>query len=63
MREEYCFEDMVRVDKEHHRCNICGEDFDNEAELERHIDRRHPEEDVHWWVVAENPEDLPFESS
>ncbi|XGI83885.1 C2H2-type zinc finger protein [Halorutilales archaeon Cl-col2-1] len=54
---------MVRVDKEHHRCNICGEDFDNEAELERHIDRRHPEEDVHWWVVAENPEDLPFESS
>jgi hypothetical protein len=47
--------------KRHHRCNLCGRDFDSGQKLEEHLERRHPEEDYHWWVVAENPQDLPFE--
>ena len=45
----------------HHRYNLCGKDFPTEHDLEEHIERRHPKEDVHWWVVAETPErDLRF---
>ena len=42
--------------KRHHRCNLCGKDFETGGELETHVERRHPKADVHWWVVAEDPE-------
>jgi hypothetical protein len=45
----------------HHRCNLCGEDFPTERAMEEHVDRRHPKEDVHWWVIADDG-DLPFEA-
>jgi hypothetical protein len=49
------------VSQQHHRCNLCGRDFETGEELKDHIERRHPKEDVHWWVVAETPErDLRF---
>jgi len=44
-----------------HRCNICGKDFDDGETLRDHVKRRHPKEDVRWWVVAEEPGTLPFE--
>ncbi|WP_276299195.1 hypothetical protein [Halorussus lipolyticus] len=47
--------------KKHHRCNLCGTDFETGDDLEEHVERRHPKKDVHWWVVAEDPRDLPFE--
>ncbi|MFC4548743.1 MULTISPECIES: C2H2-type zinc finger protein [Halorussus] len=47
--------------KRHHRCNLCGKDFDSGDDLEAHVERRHPKRDVHWWVVAEDPNDLSFE--
>ncbi|WP_202935032.1 hypothetical protein [Halorussus amylolyticus] len=47
--------------KKHHRCNLCGKDFESGGDLEDHIERRHPDRDLHWWVVAEDPRDLPFE--
>lgn len=47
--------------KRHHRCNLCGRDFDAEAALKEHVERRHPKADIHWWVVAEDPgRDLKF---
>jgi len=50
------------VSKRHHRCNLGGKDFQTGKQLENHVDRRHPKKDMHWWVVAENPErDLRFE--
>ncbi|MFB6155353.1 MAG: hypothetical protein ABEJ22_05610 [Haloferacaceae archaeon] len=42
--------------RRHHRCNLCGKDFDEEAQLREHMERRHPKEDYHWWIVAEDPE-------
>ncbi|USZ72222.1 hypothetical protein [Natronosalvus halobius] len=39
----------------HHRCNLCGDDFDTGEQLREHVERRHPKRDVHWWVVAEDP--------
>jgi hypothetical protein len=46
----------------HHRCNLCGRDFETGAELEDHVERRHPKADVRWWMVAEEPDkDLRFE--
>jgi len=48
--------------KRHHRCNLCGKDFETGEALEEHIERRHPKEDLHWWVVAEEPDrTLKFE--
>lgn len=47
--------------KKHHRCNLCGKDFEGGDQLEEHVERRHPKKDVHWWVVAEDPRDLSFE--
>jgi hypothetical protein len=47
--------------KRRYRCNLCGRDFDDGPSLEEHIERRHPKEEVRWWVVAENPGTLPFE--
>lgn len=48
--------------KRHHRCNLCGKDFETGAELETHVERRHPKADLHWWVVVEDPEKgLQFE--
>lgn len=47
--------------KFHHRCNLCGRDFENGAELQAHVRRRHPREDVRWWMVVEDPNVLPFE--
>lgn len=47
--------------KRHHRCNLCGRDFESGEQLRDHLERRHPERDVHWWVVAEDPSNLPFE--
>jgi len=47
--------------KRHHRCNLCGKDFETGEELDDHVERRHPKTDVHWWVVAEEPgRDLRF---
>lgn len=47
--------------KHHHRCNLCGKEFDSEPELKTHVERRHPKEDAHWWVVVEDPsKDLHF---
>jgi hypothetical protein len=43
--------------KRHHRCNLCGKEFDTEKQLRDHLKRRHPKEDYHWWVVAEDPEE------
>jgi hypothetical protein len=43
--------------KRHHRCNLCGKEFDTEKQLRDHLERRHPKEDYHWWVVAEDPEE------
>lgn len=49
------------VSRRHHRCNLCGRDFESGEGLTDHIERRHPKEDVHWWVVAEAPDrDLRF---
>ena len=45
----------------HYRCNLCGRDFDEHEQLKDHTERRHPKADLHWWVVAEEPETLPFE--
>lgn len=46
----------------HHRCNICGRDFEDDGEaLKEHVERRHPKEDVRWWVVAERADAIPFE--
>ena len=48
--------------KIHHRCNLCGRDFDTGDSLRSHVERRHPREnEVRWWMVAEEPETLPFE--
>lgn len=45
----------------HHRCNLCGKDFETGSDLEDHVERRHPKEDVRWWMVAERPnEELQF---
>jgi hypothetical protein len=41
--------------KRRHRCNLCGKDFETGDALEDHVERRHPERDVRWWVVAEDP--------
>lgn len=50
------------VSKRHHRCNLCGKDFETGQGLRDHVERRHPKADVHWWVVAEDPaRDLRFE--
>lgn len=47
--------------KQHHRCNLCGRDFETGEALRDHVERRHPKADVRWWVVAERPErDLKF---
>jgi len=47
--------------KSHNRCNLCGEDFETHEELREHVERRHPKEDVHWWMVAEQPgQELKF---
>ena len=49
--------------KMHHRCNLCGRDFDTGDSLRDHVSRRHPrgEEEVRWWMVVEDPDVLPFE--
>jgi hypothetical protein len=48
--------------KRHHRCNLCGSDFETGAALDDHVERRHPREEVRWWVVVERPDrDLNFE--
>ncbi|WP_191967136.1 MULTISPECIES: hypothetical protein [Haloferax] len=45
----------------HHRCNLCGKDFDAGDQLKDHVKRRHPKDDVRWWVVVEDPtKDLKF---
>lgn len=44
-----------------HRFNLCGTDFETQADLEGHVERRHPKRDVRWWVVVEDPSTLPFE--
>lgn len=44
------------VSKRHHRCNLCGKDFERGSQLQEHVERRHPKTDVHWWVVAETPD-------
>ncbi|WP_410766935.1 hypothetical protein [Haloferax sp. DFSO60] len=47
--------------KRHHRCNLCGKDFDTGDQLNRHVEMRHPKDDVRWWVVVEDPaRDLKF---
>jgi hypothetical protein len=45
---------------QHHRCDFCGDDFGSRKKLEEHVERRHPDKDVHWWVVAEDTDELPF---
>jgi len=47
--------------KKHHRCNLCGKDFETGDELDEHVERKHPKADVHRWVVAEDPRNLSFE--
>jgi hypothetical protein len=48
--------------KRHHRCNLCGKDFESGDRLRDHVDRRHPKRDLHWWVVVEDPgRDLQFD--
>ena len=47
--------------RRHHRCNLCGHDFDTGEQLREHVERRHPKKDVRWWVVVEDPaKDLRF---
>lgn len=47
--------------RKRYRCNLCGKDFDTGEQLDTHLERRHPKQDVHWWVVAEDPaNELPF---
>ena len=49
------------AERHHHRCNLCGRDFETGEALREHVERRHPERDVHWWVAAEDPaNDLQF---
>jgi len=43
----------------HHRCNICGDDYETGALLREHVERSHPSVDVTWWIVAESPESVP----
>jgi hypothetical protein len=43
----------------HHRCNICGDDYETGALLREHIERSHSSVDVTWWIVAESPESVP----
>lgn len=48
--------DTVLSPKHHHHCcNLCGSDFDTGTQLHEHVERRHPKQDVQWWVVAEDP--------
>jgi hypothetical protein len=47
--------------KHHYRCNACGRDFDAHDQLKHHLERRHPEQEAHWWVAVEDPSVLPFE--
>lgn len=47
----------------HHRCNLCGRDFEGGDQLKGHLETRHPKADYHWWVVAERPDTLPFENN
>ncbi|MFC6764741.1 hypothetical protein [Natrinema soli] len=43
----------------HHRCNICGDDYETGALLREHVERSHSSVDVTWWIVAESPESVP----
>lgn len=43
------------VSEHRHRCNLCGTDFNTGEQLHEHVDRRHPETDIDWWVVADEP--------
>mgnify|MGYP006876428746 CR=1 FL=1 len=40
---------------------VVVEGFETGSDLEDHVERRHPKEDVRWWMVAERPnEELQF---
>ncbi|MFB6075275.1 MAG: hypothetical protein ABEJ89_09700 [Haloarculaceae archaeon] len=47
--------------KHHYRCQICGRDFEDHAGLHTHVQRRHADGNPKWWLVVEDPDDLPFD--
>lgn len=36
----------------HYYCNICGQEFETGVLLGEHLDRNHPEEQLHWWIQS-----------
>lgn len=50
------------MSKHRFHCHICGRDFSESAGLKNHFERRHADGDPKWWLVVEDPDDLPFEA-
>ena len=48
--------------KTRRRCTICGKDFDTFEGLRHHVKSRHADGNQKWWLVTEDPSDLPFEA-
>ncbi|MFC6864001.1 hypothetical protein ACFQGE_11100 [Halomicroarcula sp. GCM10025817] len=48
--------------KHHYRCHICGRDFDRFEPWRNHVETRHADGNQKWWLVVEDPSDLPFEA-
>ncbi|MCU4924749.1 hypothetical protein OB905_01960 [Halobacteria archaeon AArc-dxtr1] len=36
----------------HYYCNICSQEFETGVLLGEHLDRNHPEEQLHWWIQS-----------
>lgn len=47
--------------KHHYRCHVCGRDFDGFEALRTHTERRHADGNPKWFLVVEDPDDLPFD--
>ena len=38
----------------HYYCNICGQEFETGLLLGEHLDRKHPEAQLHWWIQSDS---------
>lgn len=38
----------------HYYCNICDQEFVTGALLGEHLDRNHPEKQIHWWIQSDD---------
>lgn len=53
------YDQLLSPAHHHHRCNICGDDYETGTLLRDHVERSHPSVDVNWWIVAEPPGSVP----